>query len=70
LVERWIRIPRATGMIHFFNPALINIDGYSTFMCQGTEPDHPSPFKCERIGKNPLDLGIVTSLALVRSHDR
>jgi hypothetical protein len=70
LVERWIRIPRAAGMIHFYNPALINIDSYSTFMCQGTEPDHPSPFKCERIAKNALDLGIVTSLTLLRSHDR
>jgi hypothetical protein len=39
-------------------------------MCQGTEPDHPSPFKCERIGRNAVDLGIVTSLTLVRSHDR
>jgi hypothetical protein len=57
-------------MIHFYNPALVNIDGYSTFMCQGTEPDHPSPFTCERSGKNALDLGIVTSLTLVRSHDR
>ena len=70
LVERWIRIPRAAGMIHFYNPALVSIDGYSTFMCQGTEPDHPSPFTCERIGKNALDLGIVTSLSPVRSHDR
>ena len=70
LVERWIRIPRAAGMIHFYNPALVNIDGYSAFMCQGTEPEHPSPFKCERIGKNALDLGIVTSPTLVRSHDR
>jgi hypothetical protein len=49
---------------------LVNIDGYSTFICQGTEPDHPSPFNCQRIGKNALDLGIVTWLALVRSHDR
>jgi hypothetical protein len=70
LVERWIRIPRAAGMIHFYNPALVNIRGYSTFMCQGTEPDHPSPFSCEPIAKNALDLGIVTSLTLVRSHDR
>jgi hypothetical protein len=70
LVEQWIRIPRAAGMIHFYNPAFVNIDGYSTFMCQGTEPDHPRPFNCERIGKNALDLGIVTSLTLVRSHDR
>ena len=70
LIERWIRIPRAAGMIHFYNPALVNIHGYSTFMCQGTEPNHPSPFYCERIAKNALDLGIVTSLTLVRSHDR
>ena len=70
LVERWIRIPRAAGMIHFYNPGLVKIDGYATFMCQGTEPDRPSPFNCERIGKNALDLGIITSLALVRSHDR
>jgi hypothetical protein len=69
LVERWIRIPRARGMIHFYNPASVDIDGYSTFMCQGTEPD-PRVFDCERIGKSALDLGIVTSLALVRSHDR
>ena len=48
--------------------AVINIDGYSTFMCQGTEPDHPSPFNCERIGKTALDLGIATSPTLVRSH--
>jgi hypothetical protein len=57
-------------MIHFYNLASVNIDGYSTFICQGTEPDHPSSFKCERVGKNALDLGIVTSLTVVRSHDR
>jgi hypothetical protein len=69
LVERWIRIPRATGMIHFYNPASVNIDGYSTFMCQGTEPNLRI-FDCERIAKNALDLGIVTSLTPIRSHDR
>jgi hypothetical protein len=57
LVDRSIRIPRAAGMIHFYNPALVNIGEYSTLTCQGTEPDHPSPFTCERIGKNALDLG-------------
>jgi hypothetical protein len=65
LVERWINIPRGTGLIHFYNPALVNIGGYSTFMCQGTEPDHPRTFDCERIGKNALDLGIATSRTLV-----
>jgi hypothetical protein len=65
-----VRIPRPAGMIHFYNPALVNIDGYSTFMCQGTEPDHPPLFKWERIPKNGVELGIVTSLRLLRSHDR
>jgi hypothetical protein len=44
--------------------------GYSTFMCQGTEPSHPRIFDCERISKNALDLGIVTSLTLVHSRDQ
>jgi hypothetical protein len=69
LVERWIRIPRGAGMIHFYNPESVNIDGYSTFMCQGTEPN-PRVFDCEHVGKNALDLGIVTSPALVRSHNQ
>lgn len=51
LVERWINIPHGTGLIHFYNPALVNIGGYSTFMCQGTEPGHPRIFDCERIPK-------------------
>jgi hypothetical protein len=70
LVERWINIPRGTGLIHFYNPALVNIAGYSTFMCQGTEPDHTRIFDCEHISKNALDLGIATSLTLVTSHDQ
>jgi hypothetical protein len=70
LVERWINIPRGRGLIHFYNPALVNIDGYSTFMCQGTELDHRQIFDCERIGKTALDLGIATSLTLARSHDQ
>jgi hypothetical protein len=70
LVERWINIPRGTGLIHFYNPALVNIGGYSTFMCQGTEPSHSRIFDCERISENALDLGIVTSLTLVQSHDQ
>jgi len=70
LVERWINIPHGTGLIHFYNPALVNIGGYSAFMCQGTEPDHTQIFDCERIGKNALDLGIATSLTPIRSHDQ
>jgi hypothetical protein len=70
LVERWINIPRGTGLIHFYNPALVNIDGYSTFMCQGTEPGHPRIFDCERIPKTALDLGVATSTSLVHSSDQ
>ena len=70
LVERWINIRRGTGLIHFYNPALVNIAGYSTFMCQGTEPDHTRIFDCERISKNALDLGTATSLTLVTSRDQ
>jgi hypothetical protein len=62
LVERWINIPRGIGLTHFY--------GFSTFMCQGTEPDHPRIFDCERIGKNALDLGIATSVTLVHSRDQ
>jgi hypothetical protein len=62
LVERWINIPHGTGLIHFYNPALVNIGGYSTFMCQGTEPDH--------IPKTALDLGVATSTTLVHSSDQ
>ena len=58
LVERWINIPHAAGLIHFYNPALVNIGGYSTFMCQGTEPDHTHIFDCERIGNNARDWGL------------
>jgi hypothetical protein len=70
LVERWINIPRATGLIHFYDPALVNRGGYSTFMCQGTEPGHPRIFACERIPKTALDLGVATSTTLVHSSDQ
>ena len=70
LVERWINIPRGTGLIYFYDPAWVNIDGYSTFMCQGTEPDRTQIFDCERISKNALDLGIATALTPVRSNDQ
>jgi hypothetical protein len=70
LVERWINIPRATGLIHFYNPALVDFGGYSTFMCQGTEPGHSPIFDCERIPKTALDLGVATSATLVHSSDQ
>jgi hypothetical protein len=70
LVERWINIPRATGLIHFYDPAQVNIGGYSTFMCQGTEPGRPRIFDCEPIPKTALDLGVATSTTLVHSSDQ
>lgn len=69
LVERWINIPYSRGMIHFFHPALVRRAGVSTFMCQGDEPTG-FVFACEPIGKTALDLGVVTSLDIVRSADQ
>ena len=70
LVARWINIPRGNGLIHFFDPALVNIRGHSTFMCQGTEPGHPRISDCEPIAKTALDLGVATSTTLVHSSDQ
>jgi len=68
LVERWINIPYSRGMIHFFHPGLVKHSGASTFLCQGEEAAR-SIFDCEPVGKTALDLGIITSLEIVRSAD-
>ena len=70
LVERWINIPLCSGMAHFFHPELFKRDGVSTFMCQGDEPMARSVLGCEPIHKTALDLGVVTSLEIVRSDDQ
>jgi len=70
LVARWINIPINIGMIHFYHPDLLKRDGVSTFMCQGTEPRARSVIGCESIHKTALDLGIVTSLAILKSNDQ
>jgi len=70
LVDRWINIPVHIGMIHFYHPDLLNRDGVSTFMCQGTEPMAQSVLGCEPIRKSALDLGIVTSLAVMKGNDQ
>jgi hypothetical protein len=70
LVDRWINIPINIGMIHFYHPDLLNRDGVSTFMCQGTEPMAQSVLGCEPIRKSALDLGIVTSLAVMKGNDQ
>src|SRR5215469_4698966 len=66
LVERWINIPHSRGMIYFFHPGLVKHAGASTFLCQGEEPVR-SIFDCEPVSKTALDLGVITSLDIVRS---
>ena len=70
LVERWINIPLCTGMAHFYHPELFQRGGVSTFLCQGNEPMARSVIGCEPIHQTALDLGIVTSLAIVKSKDQ
>jgi hypothetical protein len=70
LVARWVHIPINIGMIHFYHPDLLKRDGVSTFMCQGAEPRARSVIGCESIHKTALDLGIVTSLAILKSNDQ
>lgn len=70
LVDRWISIPLSIGMIHFYHPERFARDGASTFMCQGNEPMARSVNGCEPIFKTALDLGIVTSLDIVKSEDQ
>jgi hypothetical protein len=70
LVQRWVNIPLSTGLIHFFHPDLVKRDGASTFMCQGSEPRAQSVFGCERVPGTALDLGVITSLAILKSNDQ
>lgn len=69
LVERWINIPVNVGLIRFFNPTLVRRHGASTFMCQGMNPPGKTVFDCEPVAKTALDLGVVTSLHVISSHD-
>jgi hypothetical protein len=68
LVERWVNIPVSRGMIHFYHPRLLNRHGVSTFLCQGTETT-AEVFDCEPIPNTALDLGVITSLDIVKSND-
>jgi hypothetical protein len=70
LVDRWINIPLSTGMIHFRHPQLFKRNGASTFMCQGNEMTARTGFGCEPIFKTAIELGIATSLELVKSNDQ
>jgi hypothetical protein len=69
LVERWIKIPRKIGMMHFYHPERGRRNGASTFLCQGTEQSR-DVFDCEAINRTGLDLGIITSLEIVHANDQ
>ena len=69
LVERWINIPVNVGMIHFFHPGVVQRHGVSTFMCEGPTPPGLTWFDCEPIPQTALDLGVITSLDIIRSND-
>jgi len=70
LVDRWINIPLGTGMIHFRHPELFKRDDVSTFMCQGNEAMARTALGCEPIHKSAIELGIATSLEIVKSTDQ
>jgi hypothetical protein len=65
LVERWINLPRNNDLVRFYNPALFELNGASTFLCLAGQRFQ----QCEPIRKTALDLGIVTSLDTIRSND-
>jgi hypothetical protein len=66
LVDRWIHLPLNGGMIHFYNPRLVNVGGAATFLCEMPR----DIFSCEKINTTALDQGIVTTLDEFRSNDR
>ena len=70
LVERWVHIPFARGLAHFFPPEVEPQHGASTYMCRGDEPSPRRFFDCEPIAKSAVGLGVVTSLELVHSNDQ
>jgi hypothetical protein len=70
LVERWINIPVYDGFIHFFPPWIINEQKSTTFFCEHGPSPGAGIFGCEPIGKNALDLGIITSLKTIASLDQ
>jgi hypothetical protein len=70
LVDRWINIPLSAGMIHFRHPELFKRNDASTFMCQGNEAMAHTGVGCEPIFKTAIELGIATSLEIVKSNDQ
>jgi hypothetical protein len=70
LVERWINIPVNIGMIHFFHPQLAQERKTATFFCERGPAPGTGVLGCEAIAKNALDLGIATSLEMIKSNDQ
>jgi hypothetical protein len=70
LVERWINIPVGIGMIHFFHPQLTQERNAATFFCERGPVQGTGVLNCEPIAKNAFDLGIVTSLEMIKSNDQ
>ena len=70
LVERWINIPVNNGFMHFFHPGIAAARKSSTFFCEHGPIPGAGIFGCEPIGKNALELGIITSLNTIPSVDQ
>jgi hypothetical protein len=70
LVERWINIPVSNGFMHFFPPWIAEERKSATFFCERGPIPGVGIFGCEPIGKNALDLGIITSLQTFASFDQ
>jgi hypothetical protein len=70
LVERWINIPVNIGMIHFFHPQLAQERNAATFLCERGPMPGSGVLMCEPIAKNALELGIATSLEMIKSNDQ
>ena len=70
LVDRWISAPVNNGMMHFFHPSLAKQRAVATYFCERGVTAGSNIFACEQIPKTALDLGIITSLEIIRSNDK
>lgn len=69
LVERWVNIEHANGMVAFMHPdAALKLKN-STFFCLGTEQARPAG--CEPLANvSAMDLGVVTEILRIASPDQ